>query len=573
VSDGRLSGQTSSMNRKSQRMRTFFVSLGLVISALFGALDVQAQTGPGPNDAAPNTVPADDFSPRAGRMTEDAAHAKRLFDAERWGEAAVQLKRVVDGTSNDDEGNRQIAQYHLAVALYRLQIYQGSYAIFSEIADKPNHLKFNETLRWLSKLASQLPESADVTERIGKYKPEQIALFNNPQQRKLYWKLNYLLGRYKYRNRDYAQALELFSKVDKSSNHYVHAQFFTGIGQVQSRKSAPALEAFRNVLETLDAGEVGIEDAARMRDLAHLSMARTYYSASIRFDQKGVPTVDGHNISAAIKSWDSVNEASEYWLDAHFEESWAYFLAGDFTRLLGNIHTIESPYFPKAFYPEAYVLEALVSYTVCHYDDAVTTVARMKNKYAPIKTELESMLGRFKGNDPEQKYFHFLRDVRSGKANLSPVVKTVVENTLSDRQLLLHLDYIQVLDEEEARFNKASAPFRNSPLGGDILDSIRFARDLAIRTAGSLARERYQRYLDELTAHLRNANNIIVEVTAAQRRKLEEPVNIGYVMQREPYLYGVVKPDDEHILWPFDGEYWRDELGFYRQVVKSRCRP
>ena len=34
---------------------------------------------------------------------------------------------------------------------------------------------------------------------------------------------------------------------------------------------------------------------------------------------------------------------------------------------------------------------------------------------------------------------------------------------------------------------------------------------------------------------------------------------------------GVVKPDEEHMLWPFDGEYWRDELGFYRQVVESAC--
>jgi hypothetical protein len=23
--------------------------------------------------------------------------------------------------------------------------------------------------------------------------------------------------------------------------------------------------------------------------------------------------------------------------------------------------------------------------------------------------------------------------------------------------------------------------------------------------------------------------------------------------------------------WPFDGEYWRDELGYYRQVVVNRC--
>jgi hypothetical protein len=43
------------------------------------------------------------------------------------------------------------------------------------------------------------------------------------------------------------------------------------------------------------------------------------------------------------------------------------------------------------------------------------------------------------------------------------------------------------------------------------------------------------------------------------------------VSQQESKIFGIVKPDEEHMLWPFDGEYWRDELGFYRQVVESAC--
>jgi tetratricopeptide (TPR) repeat protein len=172
---------------------------------------------------------ASDTPVTAGQMTEEAAQSKRLFDAERWSEAALVLKRVVDGETGDDEGNKQIAQYHLAICLYRLQFYQASYGIFSSIADKPNHLKFNETLLWLSKLATQLPEPADIIERVGKYKNDQVARFNNPQQRDLYWQLNYLLGRYKYRNRNYEEAVSLFEKVDRKSKYNVQAQFFTGI--------------------------------------------------------------------------------------------------------------------------------------------------------------------------------------------------------------------------------------------------------------------------------------------------------------------------------------------------------
>lgn len=515
--------------------------------------------------------PADEGPVTAGQMTEEAAQGKRLFDAERWSEAALVLKRVVDGETGDDEGNKQIAQYHLAIALYRLQFFQASYAIFSEIADKQNHLKFNETLLWLSKLATQLPEPADIIERVGKYKGEQIARFNNPQQRDLYWQLNYLLGRYKYRNRNYEEAISLFEKVDTKSKYFVQGQFFTGISYVQLRKSVPAVKSFQRIVQAIDEGVEGVDDEARMRDLAFISMARTYYSASVRLDDNNVPKIDSNKLSAAVKYWNRVDVASEYWLDALFEQSWAYFMAGDYPHALGNIHTIEAPYFPNSFYPEADILKAVISFTICQYEDATTIVARMKKKYEPIKKDLEAILNRFKGEGSEEAFFRFMKEVREGKANLSPTVRPIVEIALSDRQLLRNLEYVRVLDEEEARFKKAPASFKNSPLGGDVTDALGLARDLAIRNAGTLARERYQRNLDELNEHLRDASKILIDITAAERNKLDQQVVSGQLSKEEAQTYGVVKPDDEHVLWPFNGEYWRDELGFYRQVVQSKC--
>lgn len=507
----------------------------------------------------------------AGQMTEQAAQGKRLFDSERWSDAALQLKRVVDGDTGDDEGNRQIAQYHLAIALYRLQFYQASYAIFSQIADKPNHLKFNETLLWLSKLATQLPEPADIIERVGKYKTEQIARFNNPQQRDLYWQLNYLLGRYKYRNRNYEEAISLFAKVDPNSKYYVQAQFFSGISYVQLRKSVPAVKSFQRIVQAIDDGVEGVDDEARMRDLAFLSMARTYYSASVRLDDNNVPTIDAAKLSAAVKYWNRVDVASEYWLDSLFEQSWAYFMAGLYPQALGNIHTIESPYFPNSFYPEADILKAVVSFTICQYGDATITVAKMKKKYEPIKKELEAILNRFQGEGNEERFFQFLKDVGAGKANLSPTVRPIVENALSDRQLRRNMEYVRVLDEEAARFKKAPANFRSSPVGSEVTDALDFARSLAVRNAGTLGRERYQRNLDELNEHLRDSSKILIDITAAERNKLDQQVVSGQLSKEDALTYGVVKPDDEHVLWPFDGEYWRDELGFYRQVVTSKC--
>jgi hypothetical protein len=521
--------------------------------------------------AAPGQKPVDNSPPpTAGQMTEQAAQAKRLFDGEKWSEASLALYRVYKGETGDDEGNKQLAQYHLAISLYRLKFYQAAYAYFSEISDKPNHLKFNETLLWLSKLATDLPEPADIVERVGKYNDEQIARFNNPNQRDLYWQLNYLLGRYKYRNRQYEDALRLFSKIGRQSKYYVQGQFFSGISNVQLRKSVPAVQSFQRIVGAIDEGVEGVEDETRMRDLAYLSMARTYYSASIRLDENNAPTIDSQKLSAAVKYWNRVDVASEYWLDGLFEESWAYFMAGDYSHALGNIHTLEAPYFPKSYYPEAGVLKAVIYFANCQYDDATAIVAQFQQKYQPIYNELSDVLKRFKGDNQEEPFYKFMKSVRDGKADLKPRIKPIVENALSDRQLLRNLEYVAALDKENSRFKTAPASFQTSTLGGDVKDALQLARDIAVRNAGQLAKDRYQRNLDELNEHLRDSAKILIDITAAQRNQLDTAIAGGQVTAAESKA-NIVKPDEEHIIWPFDGEYWRDELGFYRQTITSKC--
>lgn len=506
----------------------------------------------------------------AGQMTEEAAAAKRLFDKERWAEAAVSLYRVVAGETGDDQGNQQLAQYYLAVSMYRLKFYQASYALFSLISSQKSHLKFKETLLWLAKLATQLPEPADIIERVGKYSDEEVARFDNSQQKELFWQLNYMLGRYKYRNRQYEDAIRLFQKVDTESPYYVQAQFFSGISYVQVRKSVPAIKAFTRVEKAIDEGAAGVEDEARMRDLAYLSMARTYYSSSIKLDpESNAPTVNSEKLSAAVKYWNQVDQGSEYWLDALFEESWAYFMAGDYPRALGNIHTIEAPYFPGSFYPEAQILKAVIYFSNCNYEAATTVVARFNKRYQPLRKELQKVLAKLKeGGEPA---FKFLLAVRDGTADLDPSIKGIVENALSDRQVLRNIEYVKVLDDEKERFTHAPPQFQSSGLGKQVQEALQFARDLAVQNAGKLAKSRYIRNLDDLDEHLRNGEKILIDITAAQRNLLDEKLQQGRVSVAESKIFGVVKPDEEHLLWPFQGEYWRDELGFYRQVVESAC--
>ncbi len=530
----------------------------------------------------------DDGPVQPGEPSEVAAQAKRLYSSGKLYDAAKALYRVSSGETGDDEGNKQLAQFDLAKTFYALKYYQASYGIFSEIADKPDHIKFNETLLWLAKLATELPESADIIERVGKYDEDHISQFkNNAEQRELYWQLNYLLGRYKYRTAQYNDALALFSKVSPESKYYVQAQFFSGISHVQQRESIPAVKSFQRILSTLASGATGVEDDARMRDLAYLSIARTFYAKSIHLDEAtNAPAISPVHLKVAVDHWNSVDVASEYWLDALFEESWAYFMKGDYSRALGNIHTIQSPYFPNSYYPEAEVLKAVIYFYNCKYDDADLITKRFREKYEPIQAELSKVLEKFGGNNQEEAFYNFLKEVncslqaKSGTAPascagvkdaaLTPAVKPIIEISLSDRQLLRTLRYVDVLDDEHGRFKRSSTAFQESKVGASIKDSLHDAREGAIRNAGELAKGRYQRNLDELTEHLRNATKIAIDVIQAQRSQLDQAL-VGSQVTAQESEANIVKPDEEHVIWPFDGEYWRDELGFYRQTITSKC--
>jgi hypothetical protein len=510
-------------------------------------------------------------TPTAGQMTEAAAKAKRDFTKGDWVNAAVGLSKVAKGETNDDDGNKQLAQFDLAISLYNIKLYQGAYSIFSEIAEDKSHLKFNQTLLWLAKLATELPEPADIVERVGKYDQSEIKKFQNESQSELYWQLNYLLGRYKYRNKQFADAIKLFGEVKRQSKYYIKSQFFKGIAYVQLRQSIPAVKSFQEVVKAIDDGVEGVDDEARMRDLAFLSQARTFYSASVVLDEStNAPKIKEDRLSAAVKYWNKVDVGSEYWLSALFEESWAYFMAGDYAHALGNVHTIESPYFPNSFFPEAQILKAIIYFTNCQYDDATSVAAKFQAKYQPIYDELNKVLTRFKGENQEEAFYKFLTEVRDNKATLSPKIKTVVSNALSDRQLLRHIKYVELLDEENVRLGKQPSAFVNSPLGNDVKDALQLSRDIAVRNAGQLARDRYQRNLDELNELLRDSAKILIDINSALRGNIDKSLAGAEtdVIERER---NIVKSDAEHVLWPFDGEYWRDELGFYRQTIRNKC--
>ena len=161
------------------------------------------------------------------------------------------------------------------------------------------------------------------------------------------------------------------------------------------------------------------------------------------------------------------------------------------------------------------------------------------------------------------------------KAESGKALKPVLDGAFSDRDLLRNLEYIRLIKAEEDRLKGAKAPIKGSPLAGELASTLDNAMSDAITKAGTLARGRFLRALDDLDEHLGNVQTMLIDISAGERGELEklggEAADTIKKQQTQLKGLGDVKADEEHYLWPFDGEYWRDELGFYRQKVVSIC--
>jgi tetratricopeptide (TPR) repeat protein len=547
-------------------MRTCLRTIGTLLLALTAVLPAAAQdmTFTVDETGQPPAPPAE------GPPSEALANALRLYQQERYQEAAVQFQRVVEGETQDAPANVQKAQFFLGKCLYHLRYYQSALAIFDEIGQQgQGHLYFGQTLQWLAQLATQLPPPAGIIEKVGRYGVDQLEQFNTGETRELYNQLLFLMGRFKYNQGEFGEAVALFERVGNDSSYYVDAKFFEGIAQVRMRRARPAIAAFRAIIEVIEGNDaVGVEDEDRMLNLAWISLARVYYTAANRTDpETGDRQVDGRLLGQAVEAWSTVDQASEYWLDALFESSWAFFLADEFSRSLGNIHTLFSPYFDDSYYPEALVLKAVTFFVNCQVENATAMVTQFHERYDPVQQELTATLGEFQDNS---EFFEFLQRVRGGSANLSPRIRGIVSSALSDREVLRNLEYVRILEAEEQRLQSAPGEFQNSSLGARILQDIAVAKSFAIDQAGDVARGRYSRLIEELQNLMNQVDTIELEIATYERGTLDQEMQ-QQMTEAQRSSGGDVEVDEEHQLWPFDGEYWRDELGFYRQQVTNRC--
>ncbi len=503
-----------------------------------------------------------DFQPDSAAVGDQPSkvleRAFKLYDADDFTQASIELNKVIEGETGDTEGNKQKAEFWMGKALYNMKYYSASLSYFDRVVQKgPSHAYYNATLKWLASLSRQLPDSTGILEKIGKYNRSEL---DQPALEKVKDELYFLLGKFNYQKGSFKEAVALFGAVPQSSEFYVQAKLFEGATHVRELQAKPAVESFKEVLRaSTDSSDPKVKP---FEDLANLSLARTFYSTG--------------QFELAVKYFDRVSQDSYDWANSLFEASWANFMLKQkgYAKALGNIHTLQAPYFENYVKPEsvaeALTVKATIYFYNCLYDRAGEAIKEFNAVYPQLFTDLKKLVMSTTDNTA---MFELANKIRNGKSGLPQNTERAARGVLGDLSLVKRFQYVEELDRELKQHDKAEADWKSTNIAQTVFADITLQRSLAVNEAGDLARRRLIRLTQELAQLIKRVIKIEYEILQGERGALEQEV-----IQEQQIVKGgagrraeEIRVDDEHNMWPFTGEYWRDELGYYRVRVSNKC--
>lgn len=543
---------------------------------------------PPTGNVPPPTTGVPGGPPPSAEATGVLKEAEDQYKAEKYNEAAKTFHAVAAGKTPGDVAR---GQFWLGKTLYKLEFYAASLAVFSEIVNAgPSHPYHKLTLPWLASLSRELPEGAGVLEKVGTYKPADLedSAFDEVRD-----ELYYLLGRFFYQKGDLGQAIALLGQVPDNSDYYIAAQFFLGVAETREYHGKQAVDAFKNVLrkniqlkeaaekdkkklkkeakakaklakKAKKSGKSGVvveevskeEEQQRFEERANLSLGYIFYQVG--------------KFETANKYFDKILLESPYYLDSILASAWSEFRLVEvepekanlhYQRTLGYIHTLNAPFFYDYLYPEAVILKAVTYYFNCRYGPAKRAVEEFNRRYPKTRNDLKELLSKA----PEDfALFDLSVKIRNGDSGLDPFVEEVAQKTLQDKTIEKFYAYVVELEREQEAFEGMSNDFKSSDLGDRISEDIDTALSAAKEATGAIARNRLTIQINEINALEREAIKIEYEILNRIKAGGE-----GAPTERRP---DKPKIDSEHEIYNYNGEYWKDELGYYNYKVTSLCK-
>lgn len=477
------------------------------------------------------------------------AKGRKLGDSGKYVEAIQAFQSfVAQGNFPPESEEAYFAKFGIANALVKAGLLQSAAQLLVELVlDGPDKPFFQTAFQQLRTLRKQVDYSPPQLERLAEF-AGKISGFSQGFQDEF----NYVVGEFFHEGQDWTQAVAFLDAVTPRAKDYARAQYLKGFIEVQNELYKSAVESFQRAIIATEENESSTD----VKDLSFLALARIAYKIG--------------DYDAAIYYYRKIPQGSYKQATAFYESAWVYFLKGDYSRALGTFHTLDSPYFEHYFYPEMWILEATAYLNLCHFDRTKLALQRFEEDILPLIPPLESFLQ--KTQKPEE-FYGALISVVNGK-QVYDLPQRLVEPILANVEFYNLYRTIKQIEKEEATVQKDAG--RLGTYASELLDKLAKLRADRIREIGISVRFILADTLQEIqkfkTKYIElgiDIEDIMIEEQDRRQRAIDEGKPIVEQKATGGSSTAIVGTDTWR--WPFENEYWADEIGAYRSTITDSC--
>lgn len=408
-------------------------------------------------------------------------------------------------------------------------------------------------------------------------------------------------------------AMTWANKVPQGHAKYQQAQYLVGISEYATGAKQKALASQEKLLNSLSS----TKNTSDFQALVALNLARMYF-------QEG-------KYKEAQLTFIKVTKDKPLWLTSLTEMGWSQLQAGDYEGAIGNMYSIQAPFFKNVYKPDSFVIRTIGYLNICQYGDAYRTLTQLEKDYRPWLNKIISFQKDHKNHYQAVKSFLAVNRDQDFDGLPSQVVRemarhkdytnlqTALNREIDEKDLYSKIESqaAQNLADSKAKMansklkvaqlQKKLAEAKKNPQMMSQVDDIQIDINMELNEA-----ERYSFQIDlynTVRSSLASYKKDIVPAAehrmASVKSKIESTLEKRLVVMKNDLIrildnnellryetfagsgenirYQVaggeqskrvpasVLPQSKALNWQFEGEYWEDEIGHYRSTLRNNC--
>ncbi len=396
-----------------------------------------------------------------------------------------------------------------------------------------------------SKIGADLPKAADAAARVGDERLLAAALKVVPADADASARSAVALAvaRSQFQEGNLAETLTALKLVDRESPQFGRAELLRGVVLAQQGKPVDAIAPMVIAQALIEKSE----DPVRFRDSIQINLGRIYFAAE--------------NFPRAMEAYAGVSRGSPYWPEAQFERAWAHYRLNDMAGALALLYNHETPFLQDLYHPESELLRTYALFTLCKFPAARESIEAFAADYGPLREEINATVPAL----PPEAIFSDVAAASKGQPTALPY--RFLRSFAGEDRLLDAIRASEAADAEAERLSRVNNRFATKAV-----EMLRARKADRAKTEGTRIQAALERRRKDLGGFLDN-----VEITRLDMMQLEATLYERAAVTGDTGLGDKVgrlrktKAQRNVRNWPFEGEIWADELGYYRYELRSDC--